>query len=93
MKLTPCLDCGVVGPWPNRHGKRCRPHARAYEQARAGDYRQLRLFRPDGPCVGCGATEDLTWDHVTPRSKGGGSEWANLQCLCRPCNSKKGGRG
>lgn len=31
-------------------------------------------------------------DHIIPRSAGGGDEEWNLQCLCTPCNSAKGGR-
>jgi hypothetical protein len=33
---------------------------------------------------------DLTVDHMLPRSRGGGNEQANLQVLCRRCNSSKG---
>jgi 5-methylcytosine-specific restriction endonuclease McrA len=36
-------------------------------------------------CEVCGATKDLTADHVVPRSLAGG-----LRTLCRPCNAKKG---
>lgn len=41
-------------------------------------------------CQGCGATDDLTIDHITPIAKGGTSAIENLQVLCRPCNSSKG---
>lgn len=35
-------------------------------------------------------TEDTaTIDHVTPRSKGGGSTWENMVTCCRRCNLKK----
>lgn len=88
--LIPCLDCGRLGPWRNAHGVRCRACSKTHENARHAAFRQLRLFEPDGPCAMCGATSDLTWDHVVPRSKGGTNEWSNLQCLCRRCNSKKG---
>jgi 5-methylcytosine-specific restriction endonuclease McrA len=40
-------------------------------------------------CLKCGSVDDLTIDHVVPLSKGGGSEFLNLQCLCRVCNSTK----
>jgi 5-methylcytosine-specific restriction endonuclease McrA len=29
-------------------------------------------------------------DHRVPISKGGGHLWANVQCLCRACNGRKG---
>lgn len=34
----------------------------------------------------------LTIDHITPRVLGGDESLRNLQVLCRPCNSSKGGR-
>jgi HNH endonuclease len=51
------------------------------------------VFERDGyRCVQCGATEDLTIDHIYPRSLGGGHTEDNLQTLCRPCNCRKGAR-
>lgn len=38
-------------------------------------------------CVRCGSTEDLTADHVIPRSVAGG-----VVTLCRRCNGRKGDR-
>lgn len=43
-------------------------------------------------CVECGATDDLTVDHIVAWSLGGLDDPANLQTLCRPCNSRKGDR-
>jgi 5-methylcytosine-specific restriction endonuclease McrA len=40
-------------------------------------------------CVYCGATEDLTPDHMIPLARGG-SDWpANLVPACLPCNQRK----
>jgi hypothetical protein len=51
------------------------------------------VFERDGhACLRCGATEDLTLDHVHPWSIGGADTPDNLQVLCRPCNSSKGDR-
>lgn len=48
--------------------------------------------RDEHACRRCGATEDLTLDHVHPWSVGGPDTPDNLQVLCRPCNSSKGDR-
>jgi 5-methylcytosine-specific restriction endonuclease McrA len=37
-------------------------------------------------------SEDLTFDHVTPRSKGGKTTWENIVTACVPCNSEKANR-
>lgn len=41
-------------------------------------------------CQYCGAKEDLTFDHVIPRSKGGLTTWGNVVTACSPCNLRKG---
>jgi 5-methylcytosine-specific restriction endonuclease McrA len=43
-------------------------------------------------CQYCGSGEDLTFDHVVPRSKGGRTTWTNVVTACAPCNLQKGGR-
>lgn len=46
-------------------------------------------------CQYCGnkfAMDDLTFDHVLPRSQGGLTEWTNIVSACAKCNSKKAGR-
>lgn len=49
------------------------------------------LFKRDGnSCQYCGSKEDLTVDHLIPRSRGGRSVWDNLVTACKPCNSRKG---
>jgi 5-methylcytosine-specific restriction endonuclease McrA len=40
-------------------------------------------------CQYCGSPEDLTFDHVIPRSKGGLTTWENVVAACSPCNLKK----
>lgn len=45
--------------------------------------------RDGGKCCSCNATKDIEYDHVHPVSKGGNSDPANVQLLCRPCNRKK----
>ena len=51
----------------------------------------LSIGRRDGfHCQHCGATSDLTIDHITPLVRGGSNELDNLQFLCKSCNSRKG---
>lgn len=42
-----------------------------------------------GVCLFCGATENLSIDHILPFSLGGNDDIENLQCLCMPCNIRK----
>lgn len=41
-------------------------------------------------CVYCGATENLSVDHIFARIKGGADNVENLVCSCKSCNSSKG---
>jgi 5-methylcytosine-specific restriction endonuclease McrA len=42
-------------------------------------------------CQYCGSRDDLTFDHLIPRSRGGITVWDNVVTACSPCNLKKGG--
>jgi len=50
------------------------------------------LKRDGNRCVYCGSRNDLTLDHVVPRSIGGKDSWENLVSACQTCNTKKGNR-
>ncbi|MCU0326479.1 MAG: HNH endonuclease [Spirosomaceae bacterium] len=52
--------------------------------------RQNVFRRDSNKCVYCGSHEDLTLDHLIPKSKGGKTNWDNLVTACRRCNSRKG---
>jgi 5-methylcytosine-specific restriction endonuclease McrA len=46
-------------------------------------------------CQYCGVAhhaENLTFDHVVPRSRGGTTVWNNVVAACEPCNLRKGHR-
>lgn len=46
--------------------------------------------RDDGMCQYCRYKgNDLTLDHVVPRSRGGETSWENVVACCAKCNSKK----
>lgn len=46
--------------------------------------------RDNHTCQCCGIKEDLTLDHIVPRSRGGSNDMNNLQTLCKSCNFRKG---
>jgi predicted restriction endonuclease len=41
-------------------------------------------------CAYCGSEENLTIDHITPRTKGGSDRVINVLCACHSCNQSKG---
>jgi 5-methylcytosine-specific restriction endonuclease McrA len=57
-------------------------------------FSKRNVFKRDRyTCQYCGKQEhDLTLDHVTPRSKGGASEWTNIVTACVKCNRTKADR-
>jgi 5-methylcytosine-specific restriction endonuclease McrA len=51
------------------------------------------FLRDSFGCQYCGVNlpaEDLTFDHVIPRSRGGVTKWTNVVTACSPCNLRKG---
>ncbi|HEU4838346.1 MAG TPA: HNH endonuclease [Micavibrio sp.] len=51
------------------------------------------FLRDEWHCQYCGErhkTNDLTFDHVIPKSRGGRTSWTNIVTACRPCNIMKG---
>ena len=53
---------------------------------------QAVLAHYNHKCVYCGATEDLTQDHIIPLSRGGPHTISNVAPACCSCNSRKGAR-
>ena len=54
--------------------------------------RSLIMKRDGHKCLYCGATENLTIDHIHPASRGGENTWENMATSCNSCNVKKGNR-
>ena len=53
------------------------------------------FLRDKFECQYCGddfAAQDLTFDHVVPRSRGGRTSWDNVVAACGPCNLRKGSK-
>ena len=50
------------------------------------------FLRDRFPCQYCGDDQDLTFDHLVPRSRGGMTRWENVVTACAPCNLQKGGK-
>ncbi len=62
-------------------------------QDRAPAFTRFNVFLRDGfSCAYCNRSEDLTFDHVIPRSRGGRTSWENIVAACSRCNLAKGGR-
>jgi 5-methylcytosine-specific restriction endonuclease McrA len=61
--------------------------------ARNPAFTRFNVFLRDRfECQYCGSTDDLTFDHLMPRSKGGQTEWENVLAACSPCNLRKGNK-
>lgn len=59
-------------------------------------FSRRNLFKRDHTtCQYCGArpgSEELTIDHIVPRSQGGLTTWENCALACVPCNARKANR-
>jgi len=59
-------------------------------------FNRRNIFARDGNrCQYCGrrfASNELSLDHIMPRSRGGAATWDNIVCACIRCNVRKGGR-
>ena len=77
-----CLNC-----------RRAKERARGTRTSRGYDNDWLRLsanaIAHHPYCSNCRSTEDLTADHILPKSKNGRNVLSNVQVLCRSRNSGK----
>ena len=87
----PCRVCGT----PSLEGRcpahrppdhRPSPSARGYDRAWRRLSRYVRALSP--VCADCGATDDLTADHLRWPATGPG----DVEVVCRACNSRRGAR-
>lgn len=68
------------------------PSSRIPRPTIAAQVRAEVMERDEYTCLHCGATEDLSLDHIIPYSHGGPDTVENLRVLCRRCNSVRGNR-
>lgn len=75
-----------------------RPAVAIYTDGKFSKQKKVRFSRDNiwmrdkKTCQYCGvklARREGTMDHVTPRSKGGKTNWENIVLACVPCNVKK----
>ena len=60
---------------------------------RSAVFTRFNLFlRDEFTCQYCGHKDDLTFDHIIPRSKGGRTSWENVVAACSTCNLRKGSK-
>ena len=50
------------------------------------------FLRDKFSCQYCGNKNELTFDHLLPRSRGGKTDWDNVVTSCSECNGEKGRR-
>jgi ATP adenylyltransferase len=69
---------------------------RLIDNSGINDILRFRVLKESkGRCALCGASNKevpLHIDHIIPRSKGGNTEYENLQALCEKCNCTKGNK-
>lgn len=67
-----------------------RPGASGLRRASIPERVRRRVYERDGhACAACGATQNLSLDHIVHWSKGGSDSEHNLRTLCLPCNSSR----
>lgn len=76
-----CLDCGRVAD--GSRGSRCKACQGRVRRPYSGT--AYRATQTAAACTCCGATDDLTRDHIIPLRHGGAG--GPLRTLCRSCNS------
>lgn len=92
---------GVSNTEAHRRWKKKNPDRMAHLKARryareknaegSHTFEQWNLLKEsvNNKCVKCKEKKPLTKDHIIPLSEGGTDYIANIQPLCRNCNSKK----
>lgn len=80
----------IHAPAVVRLRKAFRRHAKPVKFSRVNIYARDR-YRCQYCATKCSISE-LTYDHVVPRSRGGGTTWDNIVSCCYACNREKANR-
>lgn len=72
----------------NRHKRRAMARSAGTYLVTGKDIAKIRKQK----CVYCGATENITTEHVIPITRGGTHSIGNLTSACRSCNFSKGSK-
>lgn len=98
--MQPCAVCGepTTGPrCPEHRPKDTRTRRGPGQAAHDPVWRALssQVRRAQPWCTDCGRTDDLTADHVIPKSVAPELVHAieNVEVRCRPCNASRGATG
>lgn len=83
---------GARGGCPQVAARRALSQARRTRRSSAWTRASRDARASSGVCEDCGATEDLTGEHVVPLTEGGAAVPDRIPVLCRSCNSSRGGR-
>ncbi len=89
-------DLGLFYQGINRTDIPIRTDIQVIKRYNHPDNKKILYGEQSGICSGCNEhfkVQNLTVDHIIPKSKGGTDHLENLQLLCGYCNSVKGDRG
>jgi 5-methylcytosine-specific restriction protein A len=95
MPMLKLCTCGALvqrTPCPTCRRSKERKRGTTTQRGLGADHQRLRAIAiaRHPYCSECGATEDLTADHIIPRSKGGQNVLSNYRVLCGHHNYSKG---
>ena len=75
---------------PDKHYEAQRRRRARKKGATISPVNEAAIYERDGrACLYCGASEDLTLDHIVALNSGGAHCEDNLAVACRPCNCSK----
>lgn len=74
------------------HSRRPKHKKKPWKRAKKATVTSLISKGHEPKCNCCDSTENLTFDHIFPKSRGGNDVTENGQILCQKCNLLKADR-